>query len=243
MWPKKIRKKNRKIEDYVSFTDFAPTILELTGLDPEKSGMYPVSGKSLTDLLLSKKSGKINPERDHVLIGKERHDVGRPDNQGYPVRGIIQGDYLYLRNFKPERWPAGNPETGYLNTDGSPTKTVLLNTLGTPDEYYWCLNFGKRPEEELYNIKEDPECMENLSESAAHKSIKEELYQKMKEELLLQSDPRIAGEGDIFDEYPVVPPERMNYYEKYMAGKAKKAGWVNPSDYRGFVNNDSICVK
>ena len=48
------------------------------------------------------------------MIGKERHDVGRPDDKGYPIRGLIRGEYLYLKNFETSRWPAGNPETGYM---------------------------------------------------------------------------------------------------------------------------------
>ena len=27
--------------------------------------------------------------RDHVLIGKERNDIGRPGDAGYPTRGIV----------------------------------------------------------------------------------------------------------------------------------------------------------
>ncbi|MCU0473244.1 MAG: hypothetical protein MUC93_07745 [Bacteroidales bacterium] len=98
------------------------------------------------------------------MIGQERHDVGRPDDAGYPVRGIIKGGYLYLWNLKSDRWPAGDPETGYLNTDGSPTKTMILemNRKGRAGDI-WNLNFGKRVEEELYNIVTDPECMVNLS--------------------------------------------------------------------------------
>lgn len=76
-------------------------------------------------------------------------------------------------NFEPNRWPVGDPITGYLNTDGSPTKTVILNErrrLGKSE--FWDWNFGKRPAEELYNIREDPWCINNLaanSEFAAKK--------------------------------------------------------------------------
>ena len=63
--------------------------------------------------------------------------MGRPNNQGYPIRGILRGDFLYLRNYEPTRWPVGNPETGYPNTDGSPTKSITIearnSTVGTPD--------------------------------------------------------------------------------------------------------------
>ena len=71
-----------------------------------------------------RKKDIVNKNRNHVLIGKERHDVGRPDDAGYPDKRNNKEGFLYLKNFKPERWPAGNPETGYLNVDGSPTKTL-----------------------------------------------------------------------------------------------------------------------
>ena len=81
--------------------------------------MAATSGRSLAEFFV----GPSGVVRDHVLIGRERNDIGRPHDQGYPVRGIIKDDWLYLHNFEPTRWPGGNPETGYLDTDGSPTKT------------------------------------------------------------------------------------------------------------------------
>lgn len=126
MWKNRIRTTGRVIDDYVSFIDIAPTILELSQINEKQSGMQSIEGKSLTDIFYSDQSGIINTERDHVLIGKERHDIGRPADIGYPIRGIIKNGYLYIHNFKTERWPGGNPETGYLNCVGSPTKTVIL---------------------------------------------------------------------------------------------------------------------
>ncbi|HKL32687.1 MAG TPA: sulfatase, partial [Tangfeifania sp.] len=157
MWPDGIKNPGRVVTDFVNFIDFTPTYLELAGLSLEEAGLQPVTGKSLTDIFYSEEEGNVVPDRDFVLVGKERHDVGRPDDVGYPVRGIITDGYLYLRNFKPDRWPKGNPETGYLNTDGSPTKTYILDTRrkkGVLD--FWQFNFGKRPSEELYNIDDDP---------------------------------------------------------------------------------------
>jgi arylsulfatase A-like enzyme len=100
----------RVVDDFVSFTDFAPTFIELAGLNWGETGMHPAVGRSLTDILFSSEEGHINAERDHVLLGKERHDVGRPYDWGYPIRGIIRGDFLYIRNFEYTRWPAGNPD-------------------------------------------------------------------------------------------------------------------------------------
>jgi len=233
MWKDGIKYAGRTINDFVSFTDIAPTILELCGITDEYSGMQAFSGKSLTDILYSRKSGMVNPERNHILIGKERHDIGRPNNEGYPIRGIRKGDFLYLRNFKTDRWPVGNPETGYLNCDGSPTKTVCLETKDTQMDYIWQLNFGKRTEEELYNVTDDPFCMKNLAGDEEYASFKIQMSEQMTKELKEQGDPRIMGNGDVFDNYKVFPPKFMNYYERYTAGEETPVlHWVNESDYQ-----------
>ncbi|MCK4921920.1 MAG: sulfatase [Bacteroidales bacterium] len=231
-WPNGIKNPGRVINDYVNFIDFAPTFLELAGISEDQSAMQSIEGKSLTDIFYSKKEGIVNEERNHVIIGKERHDVGRPMNHGYPIRGIVKADFLYIMNFEPERWPAGNPETGYLNCDGSPTKTLILNTYGTENHYFWQWNMGKRPKEELYNVKNDPLCMNNLANNGEYTSLKEEMYNQMVEKLKAQKDPRMFGNGAIFENYPYSAPDYNTYYEKYMAGELGQGGWVNASDYR-----------
>jgi N-sulfoglucosamine sulfohydrolase len=231
MWPDGIRNPGRIVHDFVNFIDFTPTYLELAGLTAENVGMERVTGKSLTDIFFAEKEGNVVPDRDHILVGKERHDVGRPDDQGYPVRGIFKGDYLYLRNFKPERGPKGNPETGYLNCDGSPTKTYILDTRRKKGIMeYWQLNFDKRVAEELYNVVEDPFCMNNLADDEAYAELKTELEAEMTEQLTAQDDPRILGNGDIFDNYPYQGAVQ-NYYNRYMSGEIVPAGWVNETDY------------
>ena len=229
-WADGIERPGRKVEDFISFIDVAPTFLEVAGVDWADSGMQPAAGKSLQPLFTAEDLGQ--PFRDHVLIGKERHDVGRPDDRGYPIRGIMTKDYLYLHNFAPERWPVGNPETGYLNTDGSPTKTQILSMRrnGTDDGNYWQLNFGKRPAEELYNVREDPYCLNNLAGAADHTSRVAALRERMEGELRNQGDPRMAGNGMVFDNYPY-SGAIQDYYNRYMAGEKVPAGWVEDSDY------------
>jgi arylsulfatase A-like enzyme len=231
MWPRGIKNPGRVVDDFVNFIDFTPTYLEVAGLTAEQAGMQPVTGKSLTDIFNLGEEGEVTPERNFVLVGKERHDVGRPDDHGYPVRGIIKGQFLYLRNFHPERWPLGNPETGYLNCDGSPTKTYILDTRRKKGVMeYWQINFGKRTAEELYNIIEDPFCMKNLVGEENYAELKLEMETEMVQKLTEQGDPRISGNGDIFDNYPY-QGEVQNYYNRYMAGEKVKAGWVNETDY------------
>ena len=231
MWKQGVESPGRVVDDFVSFIDFAPTFIELAGLDWDATGMQPSPGRSLTDILYSTKAGQVNPGRDHVLIGKERHDIGRPHDWGYPIRGIVKGGLLYLRNYEPGRWPAGNPETGYLNCDGSPAKTeVLQSRTKQPPKPYWQLSFGKRPEEEMYDVKNDPECMDNLAGSPEHAAAKAALKEQLLAELKAQQDPRVLGQGHVFDEYPTAIEKWRNFHERFMSGEADAATWINESD-------------
>lgn len=232
MWPKGVNNPGRKVDDYVSFIDFAPTFLDVAGIDCKRSGMHSTPGKSLTPIFQSGKSGIVDPSRDRVLIGKERHDIGRPNDWGYPIRGIVKSGMLYIRNFEPTRWPAGNPETGYLNCDGSPTKTEILNDRRAKGESaYWNQNFGKRPTEEMYNVAEDVYCMKNLIGDAEYAALRDKLEAQLVAELEEQGDPRALGQGNVLEQYPYANVGQQNFYGKYMGGQALKAGWVSPSDF------------
>jgi len=234
MWPDGIKKPDRKVQDMVSFIDFAPTFLELAGVPFEESGMYPSPGKSLTDILYAEEDGQVNPERDIVLIGKERHDYSRPKNQGFPIRGIVSNDYMYLYNYDISLWPAGNPEIGYLDIDGSPTKTEILRLYRTGEnDWYWKLSMGKRESnEEFFNISEDPECLNNLAAAPELSDIKQGMKARMESILIEQQDPRMLGNGDIFNSYGFSNDKGWNYYERFMAGEftIDDTGWVNPGD-------------
>lgn len=229
MWKDGIKKPGRVIDDFVSFIDLAPTILNATQV--AGMNMQPITGRSLTEYFEIEKEGLVFAERDHVLIGKERHDIGRPNDWGYPIRGIVKDGFLYLRNFETDRWPAGDPVTGYLNCDGSPTKTEILNLFrSNSDKTFWGQAFGKRPDEELYDLRTDRDCIKNLANAEEHAERKTDLERQMIMELRAQQDPRVKGNGSIFDKYPVASPT-AKYFERFSKGEKVKAGWVNPSDY------------
>lgn len=228
MWKEGIADPGRTVKDYISVIDFAPTFLELAGVDAAEAGMKPITGRSMADLL---RNEKTDLDRNFVLIGKERHDVGRPHDQGYPIRGIIRDDYLYLTNFETNRWPAGNPETGYLNVDGSPTKTEVLKSRRNPETaQFWNLSFGKRESEELYNITTDRECMHNLIGDVAFDTLKDQMKKELLNELTKQGDPRIIGDGTVFDNYPYMGAERM-VWNRMKQGEKIKLGYINETDY------------
>lgn len=231
-WPRGIAKPGRVVADYVSFIDLAPTFVELAGLPWAKTGMAASPGRSLTDIFRSEKSGRVNPARDHVLVGMERHDIGRPGDVGYPIRGIVKNDVLFLQNFEPSRWPACNPETGYLNVDASPTKSFILDAHRlSAGDIPWALCFGKRPAEELFDLRKDPDCMTNLALGEAAKARLAALKAQLHAELKAQGDPRTEGKGDVFDKYPHANKGHQNFYERYMKGEPLKAPWVKETDF------------
>ncbi len=229
-FPAGMKHPGRVIEDFVDFTDLAATILDYAGIAQPDSGMMPITGRSWRPIIESDRAGQVLAERDHVLIGKERTDVGRPYNWGYPIRGIVTAEHLYLHNYEPTRWPAGNPETGYLDTDGSPTKSLILE-LGRKDrnDLFWRLNFGMRPADELYDLQTDRDCTRNLVTDSAHIERVTSLRCRMEHILKTQGDPRMFGRGHNFDEYK--PTNGDGFYEKFRSGEKVNAGWVSPTDF------------
>jgi arylsulfatase A-like enzyme len=216
MWPKGITKPGRVVDDYVSFIDFAPTFLEVAGVAQNKSGMAAITGRSLTEFFTSDKSGHVIPQRDHVLVGKERNDVGRPNDEGYPIRGIVKDGMLYLHNFETNRGPGGVVETGYKDTDESPTKTAVLATEKQPDQkYFFDASFGKLPADQLFDLRRDPNCMTNLAATVSFAKLQKQLFDELKQ----QDDPRMFGKGHIYDEYPYGNESKRNFYDRIMRGE------------------------
>jgi N-sulfoglucosamine sulfohydrolase len=210
----------RVVEDFISWIDFAPTFLEAAGMD----ALDQHAGRSFVDVMTSEADGWIDPARDYVMMGKERHDVGREGDKGYPVRCIRTRDYLYVRNFEPDRWPAGNPETGFTNVDSSPTKRLILDQQGSGNDRYFDLSFGKRPMEELFDMREDTACMHNLAEDAEHADTRAALWSKLSKGLEVERDPRISGNGKVFDSYTYVG-NATHSWEKFSSGDWERQGY------------------
>lgn len=228
-WPQGITAPGRVVADFVNFVDLAPTIVGLAGLDAAAAGMEAWAGETLVPIFRQQPSAA---DRGWTIFGQERHDVGRPGDVGYPVRGCVTERHLYVRNLAPERWPMGDPVTGYLNTDGSPTKTLLLerNRAGI-NHWQWELNFGRRPAEELYDLQRDPDCLHNLAADPIVAETKAALTERLADALQRHGDPRSNGDGDLFDRYPTASQQR-GFYERYLRGEVgRELSWVDPTDF------------
>jgi arylsulfatase A-like enzyme len=160
-----------------------------------------MSGRSLLNVLTSNRDGRVDPSRDCAFTGRERH-VRHADGGGYPCRAIRTDDYLYIRNLKPERWPAGEPD-GYGDVDGGPTKTYML---GHRDEEsvarYFALGFGRRPEEEFYDLRTDPNQLANVADQPAYASVRQALRARLEARMASTGDRRVTGGAEMWETLP-----------------------------------------
>ncbi|MBK1880469.1 sulfatase family protein [Pelagicoccus mobilis] len=207
-------KGGRRENALVSFVDFAATFLDVAGVDIDGREL---AGESLLGLL----EGESSTHREFVAMGRERHDLGREGDLGFPVRCLRNDEFLYVKNYEPERWPAGNPETGFTNCDSSPTKDLVLDLEKNGVSKYYDLAFGKRPAEELYSIKKDPHCMINLAGTAEYKGQLCSMREALNHYLERTGDPRVRGEGDIFESYPYCGG-KSHSWEAYLEGTWEK---------------------
>ena len=71
--------------------------------------------------------------------------------------------------------------------------------------------------------------MNNLTNDQSLIEVKQQLRNELLDRLKDQHDPRIIGNGDIFDHYLYAGQER-GFYEKWQSGNYKVPGWINASD-------------
>lgn len=207
-WPARM-KGGRTSRELIGFTDFAPTFLQAAGLDvpPE------MTGHSFLDILVQ---GKSRVGREAVFTERERHAAVRKGNVGYPCRAVRTHHFLYIHNFRPDRWPAGDPadsggsgETEDLakgafgDIDGGPTKQYLLEHRDEPGvEPFFMRATAKRPAEELFDLSTDPWTMKNLADNPQYSGVRKRMYSILQNWMEETQDPRARSDDDRWDRYP-----------------------------------------
>jgi len=237
-WPNEVTA-GRTVDDFVNLMDLAPTFLEAAGVDlPDQ-----MTGNSLLPLLKSELNGQVEAQRSFVVTGRERHTgsaiiSGNPtveEGMPYPMRSIRTKDFLYIHNFEPDRWPVGDPgglddptaeapqtdqllaDTGFVypDIDKGPTKTWLItNRTEQNVAPLFNLAFGKRPQEELYDLNSDPDYMNNLAKVPGHEATREKLHDQLMKVLEEQNDPRIVESPPRFELPPYAGPIPESWHKE-----------------------------
>lgn len=216
------RAAGRVIDDLVSLPDLAPTFLEVAGVALPKG----MTARSLVNVLRSNRSGQVDATRNWIIAGRERHVAFARDNDlPYPQRALRTPEFLYIRNFKPERWPMGGPVqvtatsaptpealesntyVAFPDMDASPTKAWLVAHRNEPQwQRFYDIAFAKRPAEELYDLRNDPHETKNVANEKGYAATRKKLAAQLLQILKQAGDPRVQGDGQLFERPPYTDP-------------------------------------
>jgi arylsulfatase A-like enzyme len=233
-------KGGRVVDDMVSLPDLAPTFLEAGGVKPPAV----MTGRSLWNVLQSDRQGLVDPARTWIVAGRERHvEIARPDYSPYPQRALRTLDHVLIVNFKPERWPLGNPyrldgkdeptfdeiaKTTFVtlpDDDAGPTKAWFVGARKSPE---WSAQFekfyGRRPMFELYDLHKDPDEMNNVAEDPAYAAVRKEMTDRLFTILRETGDPRMVEDGKYFETPPLAGPLPKQEQKRLPGGQPVKKG-------------------
>jgi arylsulfatase A-like enzyme len=206
-WGSNLNAPGRRVDDFVSLTDLAPTFLSAAGVEAPQA----MTGKSLLPILARPEATPVERGRDFIVTGRERHAAAQemPSLAGYPSRAIRTDRYLYIMNLEPDRWPVGVPENAthpigsFPDCDDGPTKRFILDHHDDPQfQRFYELCFARRPAEELYDVHADPAQLHNLAADPQHREARLRLREQLSGYLRDTGDPRFTDAPVLFDEYP-----------------------------------------
>lgn len=166
----------------VGFIDLAPTLLSLAGVRPPEW----MQGRAFM--------GEFQQtDRPQFLHGFR----GRMDERIDLVRAVTDGRYVYVRNYLPHR-PHGQ-HVGYQFE--TPTTRIWKRLfdegkLTLPQRHFW---ESPRAPEELYDLRTDPDEVNNVAGSADHRDVLERLRKAQRDQVLAVRDVGFLPEGEIHD--------------------------------------------
>ncbi|MEM6470372.1 MAG: sulfatase [Planctomycetota bacterium] len=220
-WPKRIPA-GQVNDDLVTLLDIAPTIFAASRVTPREAER--LAGFNLLPRLSN--ADDSAPLRAAVFSGRERHSSSRYNSLGYPSRCVRTEQFLYIRNFKPERFPAGAPQKyakasyneegslvasklgpehgGYHDIDACPTFDWMIRNRADPRaSSLFQYSVGLRPHEELFDIRKDPSCLNNLAEDS--------MFQRVRDQHRVLLDNYLKETGDL----RLTDPDAANVWETY----------------------------
>ena len=155
--------------------------------------------------------------------------MARAEYLPYPQRALRTADYLFVTNFRPDRYPLGDPyrldgddpptteemtQSTFVtlpDEDAGPTKAWIVDHRDDPKwKSYFDHAYGKRPREELFDLRKDPHQMKNVAGDPEYAKVVAELRQRLLSELRRTGDPRMVDDGSFFENPPLAGPPPRN---------------------------------
>jgi N-sulfoglucosamine sulfohydrolase len=160
----------------ISFIDVLPTCLDIAGAPVTAD----IDGRSFLSVL----RGEGRGFRDAIFASHTDH-ARKPS---VPCRAMRTRRHKYILSLRPDLEFRNNA----MN---SPTWRSYLEQAKTDSRIAARVRFLRfRPEEELYDLKEDPYELRNVVGDPAHRRVLEDLRVSLRKRMKQQNDPFLPGE-------------------------------------------------
>lgn len=164
----------------VGFVDFAPTVLSLAGIKPPAI----MQGRAF--------AGPFAAAPPEFLFGQR----GRMDERLDLVRSATDGRFVYLRNFYPELSPAQRVAYQFETPTTRVWHDLFQQGKTTPAQsLFWA---APKPVEELYDLRSDPDEVENLAGRGEHHETLTRFRAAVRRHLLETRDVGFLPESEQF---------------------------------------------
>ncbi len=201
-------------DQMISFIDFLPSIISLAGIDPPEY----LDGKAFLGKY------KATKERHFIHAAADRFD-----EHADMIRGVRNERFKYLRNY--------NPQKGYYLPLSFREQMALMQEMlqmrdaGTLDEIESLWFRSSKPEEELFDCINDPEELYNLADDPQYAEILSELRAECSRWMEEVDDKGFVNEHEMVKQFwpgriqPVTSdPSLQEEAEKIIAISTDEAG-------------------
>ncbi|HUG20572.1 MAG TPA: sulfatase [Planctomycetaceae bacterium] len=179
-WPGIVTPGRSDAEHMIAGIDFAPTILEATGLEP----LEGMDGRSFLPVL----KGEKQSGRDAVFTSIN----GTAGKNKYPMRSVVTKSRGYIFN----AW--SNGETVFKNeSQAGLTMKALRNAAQTdPEIAARVRHFLYRTPEEFYDYENDPDALHNLIDDPKYQDEIQSFRRQLREQMKATGDDAVLNAFD-----------------------------------------------
>ena len=173
-WPGVVRPGIQNIDDFVSGVDFFPTFLQAAGVD----GPASLDGRSFLPLL----KGQRQVGREYVFTQIDKKAGG----DAVPMRCVQNATFGYIYN------PFSDGSHRYRNNNEGLSMKAMEQAAATDPAIAARIQlFRYRVPEEFYDLQADPDCLNNLIDSPAHRDQILEMRQRLQDWMEATGDPML----------------------------------------------------
>lgn len=171
----------------VEYVDIVPTFIDLAGGKPQAK----VDGESFKAVLTGKKK---EHKKYSFSLQTSRGIIKGPEYYG--IRSVYDGRYRYIVNL--------TPEATFRNTMTVSPLFKEWKQLAETDVHAKTMttNYQHRPAVELYDVRNDPYCMNNLAEDATYSQTITRLDAELRKWMKACGDEGQATEMRAFEHMP-----------------------------------------